>query len=698
MNTISGKSSVCSFRSADRSAQAWFWIKPLLALLLLGISAAASAAVQLTLLSHNQTSGSGTVSTLITDGGHVQGFAASTVTWTWDGNTLTGTGLYSATSSLGSSPFSPTILNDSIMDLTIDTGAGTAGATAYTCNEGTFLAGVGASGCGGYQFGGNYTDESATIWTGTAVSQTISGDDILTASPRTIAAYNFSAVTITGVDGLSVGDIVKIGNGTPVGTSGGEALTFQVVAIIDSAVDDSVGVAANSSATIDVLANDIGFQDPVSVDIVTPAANGSAVVNGSPGNQADISISYTPVTGFEGIDTFEYSVDDGVNQDTATVTVTVVRPAAVPDSVETFLNTAVDVDVLSNDGPFTEPVTVTVSSDPAHGSATVIGSPGSADAIRIQYTPVNGFSGTDVFEYQVSDGVNMDTGSVSITVHPFVAQDDEHTVLKNSGWNYFYVASNDIGFADPVSVTITSPPSVGTANVYSSPGPQSNVYIGYYVPWNHTDYTDQIEYRISSGANQDTATLTVHVVTYAALDDEATTAADQPITLGVTTNDLGFSYLRTVGIFTNPQHGTVVVTGSGGTSPGIIYTPDPGFLGDDVFEYAIDDGTYIDIAAVTVHVIIDQDGDLVDDRIDNCLEAPNPAQSDADGDGFGNWCDADLDNNGFVNFADLSEFRSKFATTDPVADLDASGIVNFADLARFKALFGKPPGPSALNP
>ena len=57
------------------------------------------------------------------------------------------------------------------------------------------------------------------------MSQTIGGDDILTGGPRTIAAYNFGTVTITGVDGLTNGDIVKIGDGA------GETMTFQVVPV-----------------------------------------------------------------------------------------------------------------------------------------------------------------------------------------------------------------------------------------------------------------------------------------------------------------------------------------------------------------------------------------------------------------------------------------------------------------------------------
>ena len=84
--------------------------------------------------------------------------------------------------------------------------------------------------------------------------------------------------------------------------------------------------------------------------------------------------------------------------------------------------------------------------------------------------------------------------------------------------------------------------------------------------------------------------------------------------------------------------------------------------------------------------------------MDNCLGQANADQRDSDGDGFGNWCDADLNNDNRVNFADLAIFRTKFGTSDPDADFDGNGSVGFSDLARLRALFGGTPGPSAVAP
>ena len=67
--------------------------KLIIGLMLYAVSYAANA-VQLVLVTHNQTTAGGTVSTLITDGSHVSGIAgATTATWDWDGTTLTSNGL-----------------------------------------------------------------------------------------------------------------------------------------------------------------------------------------------------------------------------------------------------------------------------------------------------------------------------------------------------------------------------------------------------------------------------------------------------------------------------------------------------------------------------------------------------------------------------------------------------------------------------
>ena len=97
-------------------------------------------------------------------------------------------------------------------------------------------------------------------------------------------------------------------------------------------------------------------------------------------------------------------------------------------------------------------------------------------------------------------------------------------------------------------------------------------------------------------------------------------------------------------------------------------------------------------------VLIDEDGDLIPDVNDNCRLASNTDQRDTNGDGFGNACDADLDNNGVINFIDLGILRSVFFTADQDADFNGDGTVNFIDLGVMRASFFGPPGPSSFAP
>jgi uncharacterized repeat protein (TIGR03806 family) len=100
-------------------------------------------------------------------------------------------------------------------------------------------------------------------------------------------------------------------------------------------------------------------------------------------------------------------------------------------------------------------------------------------------------------------------------------------------------------------------------------------------------------------------------------------------------------------------------------------------------------------AAIPAAAAVDSDGDGVPDSLDNCTLAPNPDQFDADGDGYGNRCDGDLNNNGVVNAQDTTLFRNRLGTSDPVADLNHNGTVNAQDTTIFRGLIGKLPGPAA---
>ncbi len=94
--------------------------------------------------------------------------------------------------------------------------------------------------------------------------------------------------------------------------------------------------------------------------------------------------------------------------------------------------------------------------------------------------------------------------------------------------------------------------------------------------------------------------------------------------------------------------------------------------------------------------IVDEDSDLIPDINDNCRTFANTDQRDTNGDGFGNRCDADLNNDGVINFIDLGLLRAQFFTNDEDADFNGDGIVNVVDLGIMRTSFFSAPGPSSV--
>lgn len=91
---------------------------------------------------------------------------------------------------------------------------------------------------------------------------------------------------------------------------------------------------------------------------------------------------------------------------------------------------------------------------------------------------------------------------------------------------------------------------------------------------------------------------------------------------------------------------------------------------------------------------LDSDNDGIVDLNDNCTILANADQRDTNGDGFGNVCDADLNNDLSVNFEDLGLLRAAFFSANDDADLSGDGVVNFIDLGLMRSGFFLPPGPS----
>ena len=162
---------------------------------------------------------------------------------------------------------------------------------------------------------------------------------------------------------------------------------------------------------------------------------------------------------------------------------------------------------------------------------------------------------------------------------------------------------------------------------------------------------------------------------------------------------IGFAGPVTLSLVMPPANGSASVSGAN-----LIYTPGPGFFGVDMLTYQGTDGASPGFGSLTITVDPDTDGDGVGDPNDNCTMARNASQLNADGDAFGNLCDADLNNSGLVTSADFAILRALLgqaalvSATAAAADLNGSGTVTTADFALLRVNLGKAPGPAGTLP
>ncbi len=183
-------------------------------------------------------------------------------------------------------------------------------------------------------------------------------------------------------------------------------------------VNDTLNVAHDKSLvfTLDgLMANDTDSDsDPLTVVQTTSPTNGTL------GQNADGSYTFTPNAGFVGTSTFTYLVSDALAQSspgTVTINVTNAAPQAaiVGYSVahgRPLIVSAFKGPRAASYDPDGDPLTVSIVSQPSNGTLINFQSDGS-----FTYSPNSSFVGTDWFGYRANDGLaNSNTEVVVISV------------------------------------------------------------------------------------------------------------------------------------------------------------------------------------------------------------------------------------------------------------------------------------------
>jgi hypothetical protein len=163
-----------------------------------------------------------------------------------------------------------------------------------------------------------------------------------------------------------------------------------------------------------VLANDvIASGDALTASLVSGTTNGSLTLN------ADGSFAYTPNAGFYGPDSFSYvATADGLSSSPVMVSLQVNETAPSVQGGSYFVNQDTTLTVAAADGVLSgasdtegDAVTSGLLLPPMHGQLTL-----SSDG-SFAYTPEAGFSGTDSFTVQVSDGLLSTPAVFSVQVN-----------------------------------------------------------------------------------------------------------------------------------------------------------------------------------------------------------------------------------------------------------------------------------------
>ena len=246
---------------------------------------------------------------------------------------------------------------------------------------------------------------------------------------------------------LAVGEsVVTTADYTISDGKGGEDTATISIQVKGTRVINSPPHADNDSATTDegqpvginVLANDTDPDgDPLTISSLdTTSANGGTI-----SDNGDGTVTYTPADGFTGTDTFNYHISDGNGgTDDARVTVTVndvnEAPNARNDSATTDEGQPVGINVLANDtDPDGDPLTIS-SLDTTSANGGTISDNGDG---TVTYTPADGFTGTDTFNYHISDG-NGGTDDARVTV---TVNDVKNIIEGTNGNDHLYGTRKD---------------------------------------------------------------------------------------------------------------------------------------------------------------------------------------------------------------------------------------------------------------
>ncbi|MFT7588430.1 MAG: hypothetical protein ACI959_000640, partial [Limisphaerales bacterium] len=387
--------------------------------------------------------------------------------------------------------------------------------------------------------------------------------------------------------------------------------TAELVINIDAVNDvpfinpDFAAVSMDLPVDINVIDNDNdvdGNIDTSTLSVITLPVTGSLGIDLSTG-----IITYTPVPGFEGVDSFEYQIcDDGTPLPAECGTAWVIidippepndAPVATFDIDTVFEDSFVSINVVINDfdpEAILDTSSMNILGGPFFGTASVL------PTGEILYTPNPDYYGNDSLKYRICDSdidVLCDVTAVFITVLPIndppIVVDD--TALGFAGSPVVIdILDNDSdidGNLDNSTFSLLTPPSNGLAifdtltgmlNYTADPGYSGGDSLQYEICDDGTPLPSACDQAWLVFVVDDTTTRFPPT----AVDDIAGTTEDNFVNIQVDINDfdtVGTLDPSTITILIAPVNGMTVP----GVLGSVVYTPNPDFFGIDSFNYSI---------------------------------------------------------------------------------------------------------------
>ena len=329
--------------------------------------------------------------------------------------------------------------------------------------------------------------------------------------------------------------------------------------------------------------------------LVTPPANG--VLSGSGAN-----VTYTPKADFTGADSFKFVINDG-NSDSniATISLQVLAadigasPVALDQTLSGPPNTPINITLTATDADTPQAqLTFRIAAQPKNGKL-------SGSALKLVYTPNEGFTGTDSFTFIANDG-SSDSNIGTITLQVLaanvapVANSQNLRTPQNTPLTFALTASDANN--DALTFRIVSQPKNGKLS--------GNAARLTYTPNDGFSGSDTFTFVANDGkADSNVATITVQVladtpVNQAPVAQSQTlrTKINTPLALALKATDANNDAL-TFRIVSQPKNGKL-----SGSAANLTYTPNDDFVGSDSFTFVANDGKAdSNVATITVQVL-----------------------------------------------------------------------------------------------